>query len=99
MIAAIGFENPLHDDFTPFVLEIDIDIGRLAALFRDEPLEQKIIAPGIDRSDAKYIADGGVGGRAAALAQNVLAAGETDDGIHRQKIRRVFESLDQLQLM
>src|SRR5260370_30836067 len=97
MIAAVGFKNPLHDDFTPLVLEIDIDIGRLASLFRDEPLEQKIIAPGIDRSDAKHIADGGVSGRAAALAENVLAAGETDNGIHGQKVRPAFELFDPLQ--
>src|SRR5207245_2336216 len=86
MIAAIGFKNPLHDDFTPFVLEIDIDVGRLSAFFRDEPLEQKIIAPGIDGGDAKDIANGGVGRRAAALAQNVLATGEANDGIHGQKV-------------
>src|ERR1700732_3155851 len=99
MIAAVGFKNPLHYDFTSLVLKIDIDIGRLAAFFRDEPFEQQIVAPGIDGGDAKNIADGRVGGRAAALAQNVLAAGEADDGIYRQKVRRVFEGLDQLQLM
>src|SRR6266436_2217223 len=99
MIAAIGFKNPLHDDFTPLVLEIDIDVGRLASLFRDEPLEQKIIAPGIDRSDAKHIADGGVSGRAATLAENILAAGKADNGIHGQKVGGVFESLDQLQFV
>jgi hypothetical protein len=29
----------LHDDLAPFVLEIDIDVRRLAALLRDETLE------------------------------------------------------------
>jgi hypothetical protein len=99
MIAAVGLKNPLHDDFAALVLEIDIDIGRLAAFFRDEPLEQKIITPGIDGSDAKDIADGGISGRAAALAQNVLAASEADDGIHGQKVGRIFEIFDQLQLV
>jgi hypothetical protein len=99
VIAAVGVEHPLHDDLAPLVLKIDIDIGRLAALLRDEALEQQIVAVGIDGGDAEDIADGGVGGRAAPLAENVLAAGEADDGIHRSEVRRVFEILDQPQFV
>ena len=89
MIATIGVEHPLHDDLAPLVLEIDVDVGRLAPFLRDEALEQQIVAVGIDRGDAEHVADGGIGGRAAALAENVLRAREADDGIHRQEIRRV----------
>ena len=45
---AIGLVNPLDDFLAPLVLEIDIDIGRLAPLFADEALEQQIPA-GRDR--------------------------------------------------
>jgi hypothetical protein len=31
MIAAIGLEDPLHDDLAPLVFEIHIDVGRLLA--------------------------------------------------------------------
>ena len=97
--AAIGLVNPLDDFLAPLVLEIDIDIGRLAALFGDEALEQQALAHGIDRGDAEHVADGGIGGRAAALAENALGAREADDGIHRQEVRRIFHALDQVQLM
>src|ERR1700733_15689473 len=43
MIAPIGFEDPLHRDLASLMLEVDIDIGRLTALLRDETLEQQII--------------------------------------------------------
>src|ERR1019366_6295968 len=95
MIAAIGVEYPLHDDLAPLMLEIDIDVGWLAPLLRDETLEKEIVARGIDGGDAEHIADGAVGGRAAALAKNVLAAGKTDDRIHGQEIRGVAELLDE----
>ena len=48
MVAAIGVEHPLHDDLAPLMLEIDVDIGRLAPLLGDEALEQQIVAIGID---------------------------------------------------
>ena len=99
MVAAVGLEDPLHDDLAPLVLEVDVDVRRLAALLRDEALEQQVVALGIDGGDAEHIADGAVGGRAAALAEDVLAAGEADDGIHGQKIRRVLQRLDQPQFV
>jgi hypothetical protein len=40
------------------VLEIDVDVGRLAALLRDEALEQQVVAFRIDRGDAEDVADG-----------------------------------------
>ena len=89
VIAAIGLEHPLHDDLAPLVLEIDIDIRRFAPLLRDKALEQQVVAFRINRGDAKHIAYRAIGGRTSPLAENVLAAGETHDGIHRQKIRRV----------
>jgi hypothetical protein len=43
VVAAVLVEDPLHDDFAPFMFEIDVDVGRLVALLRDEALEQKVI--------------------------------------------------------
>ena len=99
MVAAVGLEHPLHDDLAPLVLEIDIDVGRLAPLLGDEALEQQIVAVGIDRGDAEHVADRRVGGRAAPLAEDVLRAGEADDRVHRQEVRRVAQLLDQPQLV
>ena len=58
VVAAIGVEDPLHDDLAPLVLEIDVDVRRLAPLLRDEALEQQVVALGIDRGDAEHVADG-----------------------------------------
>ena len=44
VVAAVGVEDPLHDDLAPLVLEIDVDVGRLVALLRDEALEQQVVA-------------------------------------------------------
>ena len=99
MVAAVGVEHPLHDDLAPLVLEVDVDVRRLAPLLGDEALEQQIVAAGIDRGDAEHEADRRVGGRPAALAEDVLRAGEADDRVHRQEVRRVAELLDQPQLV
>ncbi len=81
------------------MLEIDVDIGRLVARIRDETLEQQVGTCRIDLGDAKRVADGGVGGRAAALVQNALLARIAHDVLHCEEERRVFEPRDQLELM
>ena len=77
----------LDDFFAPLVLEVDVDVGRLVALLGDEALEQHVAARRVDFGDAQAIADRGVGGRAAALAQDVLAAREAHDVVDRQEVR------------
>jgi hypothetical protein len=67
MVAAIGFEHLLHDDLAPLVLEIHVDIGRLAPLFRNEPFEQQVVAFGIDGRDAEDVADSRVRGQLMLL--------------------------------
>ncbi len=57
MIPAIGVIDPLHHDLAPLMLEIDVDVGRLAPLLRDEALEQEVVALRIDRGDAEHVAD------------------------------------------
>ena len=70
--AAVFAVDILNDLLAPLVLEIDVDVGRLAPLRRDEALEQQVGAVGIDLGDAEAEADRGIGGRAAALAQDAL---------------------------
>ena len=94
VVAAIGLEDPLHDDLAPLVLEIDVDVGRLAALLGDEALEQQVVARRIDRGDAEHVADRRVGGRAAALAEDVRASGRSATiAVHGQKVRRVVAAV------
>jgi hypothetical protein len=48
MVTAIGVEHPLHHGFAPLVLEVDINVGRLAPFLRDKALEQEVVSVGID---------------------------------------------------
>jgi hypothetical protein len=81
------------------VFEIDVDVGRLAALLRHEALEQEVVRGRIDRGDAQPVADSGVGGAAAALAEDVLRAREPDDRMDGQEIGSVVQLLDRPQLV
>ena len=81
------------------MLEIDVDVGRLQPLLGDEALEQQIDLGRIDRGDAEHIADGGVRRRAAALAQDVLAARVVDDVVHGEEVMRVVQLGDQRELL
>ena len=76
-VAAVFLVDVLDHLLAPLMLEIDVDIGRLVARGADEALEQDVDARGIDRGDAEAIADGGIGRRAAALAEDAAAAGRT----------------------
>ncbi len=98
-VAAIGVVDPLHHGLAPFVLEIDVDVRRLAPLLGNEALEQEVIAVWVDRGDAEDVADGAVGGRAAALAEDALAPGVTDDAVHRQEVGGIGEPFDEPELV
>src|SRR3546814_7183281 len=41
VIAAIGLEHPLHDDLAPLMLEIHVDVRRLAPFLADEALRSE----------------------------------------------------------
>ena len=71
-LAAVFAVDVLDHLLAPLVLEIDVDVGRLAPLRRDEALEQQIGAVGIDLGDAEAEAHRGIGRRAAALAEDAL---------------------------
>src|SRR5215211_3055572 len=90
-VAAIALVDVLDHLLAPLVLEIDVDVGRLAPLGGHEALEQKIDALGIDLGDAEAIADHRIGGGAAALAQDTLRAREPYDVVHGQEVRCIVE--------
>jgi hypothetical protein len=81
------------------VLEIDVDVGRLAAIRGDKAFEQEVAIARVDVGDAQAVTDRRIGRRAAALTENVLAPGIIDDVMHGEKVRRVFELGDQRKFM
>ena len=79
--------------------EVEIDIRRGVAAVAEETLEQQIVRQRIDRGDAEDVSDDGVGGRAAALTADALAAGEAHDIPDDQEVVRQPDSLDDGQLV
>ena len=80
------------------MFKVHVDVGRLVALLADETLEEHVDAAGIDGGDAEAKADGGVGGRAASLAQDVTPTRETHQVPDGQEISFVAELADEAQL-
>ena len=76
--------------------QVDIDVGPFAALFGEEALEQQLHADRIDGGDAERVADGAVGGRAAALHEDVLLAAEADDVPDDEEVAGQLELLDEM---
>ena len=71
-LAAVALIEILDHLLAPLVLEIDVDVGRLATFGGDEALEQQVDLGGVDGGDAEAEAHRAVGGRAAALAKDGL---------------------------
>src|SRR5256885_11688387 len=97
-LTAVFVIDVLDDFLAPLMLEIDVDIGRLVALLRDEALEQKLLLGRIYLGDIQGVADGGIGRRAAPLAENAPAAGVADDVVDGQEKRLVAKLGDERKL-
>ena len=98
-VAAVLPVDVLDDLFAAPVLEIDVDVRRLVALPGDEALEQQVHPGRVDLGDAEAIADRGVGGGAASLAQDALPAGVAHDVPDGQEIGLVTQLRDQCEFV
>ncbi len=98
-LAAVFFVDVLDHLFAAFVLEIDVDIGGFVPLLAQKSLEQQIDAVRVDRRHAQAIADGRIGRRPAALAQDVATAGELHQIPYGEEVGLVVQFLDQPQLV
>ncbi len=98
-VAAVFAIDVLDHLFAPLMLEIDIDIGRLLAFFRNETVEQQRVLGRIDAGDAETIADRRIGRAAAPLAQDrrIDPARIIDDILDGEEVSRQVELADQRQ--
>ncbi len=87
--------------FAPFVLEIDVDVGRLVPLRRNESLEQRVDGVGSDIGDAETITDHRIRRRPAALTQDRLRQGPgvLHDVMNGEEERRIAKLADDFQLL
>ena len=77
--------------------QVDIDVGPFAALFGEKAFEEQIHADRVDCRDAKRITDGAVGRGAAALAEDSVLFGETNQVPDDQEIAAEPEFVDELE--
>ena len=98
VVAAVFLVDVLDHLLAPLVLEIDVDVGRLLALLRDEALEQKVDVLRIHLGDLEAIADHRIRRGAAPLAQNALGAREADDIVYGEEVGRVVQLARHLEL-
>ena len=98
-VVAVFLVDVLDDFLAPLMFEVHVDIGRLIAFAADETRKQHIHARRVDLGHAKAITDRGIGGRTAALAQDMVLPRKTHDVVHGQKVHLVLQFSDQFQLM
>ena len=98
-LATVFLVDVLDDLLAALVLEVHVDVRRLAALPGDEALEEHLHACRVDLGDPQAVADRRVGGRAPPLAEDATRAGEGDDVVDREEIGLIAQFRDQGQLV
>ena len=100
-LAGVAAIDVLHHLLPALMFEIDIDVGGLAALLRNEAGEQQllVVLGGIHRRDPQAEADTGIGRRSPPLAEDVLAAGPGDDVVDGEEVVGEAQLLDQVELV
>ncbi len=98
VLAAVLVEHVLDDELAPVGLEVDVDVGLLVAHRRQEPLERQLVEDRVDRRDAQQVADRGVRGRAAALAQDAEPLRVLHDVVDDQEVAGEVLHLDHVEL-
>src|ERR1700739_1099622 len=88
---AIPLVNVLNCFFSLIAArQVEVDVRPFAALFGKKPFEKQFHADRIDSRDPQRIADRAIGGRPAALYENVFLAAETNNVPNDQEITGQF---------
>ena len=89
MVLAVHVLDVVDDLFAAALLEVDVDIGHLHALGREEALEQQAVGQRVERGDVHGVGHDGACGRAAARPHaDALAARPLDVLLHDEEVRR-----------
>ena len=92
------FVHVLDHLLPALVLEVDVDVRRLAPLLGHEAFEEEIALIRVDGGDPEHVAHRGVGRRPPPLGEDLLRACEADEVVHGEEVRRVAESGDDREL-
>ena len=95
-VGAVLVEDVLDDALALLARgQVDVDVGPLAALLREEALEEQLHGDGVDGGDAQGVTHGAVGRGAAPLGEDALLAREAGDVVDDEEVAGQVELLDQ----
>ena len=80
------------------VLEVDVDVRRLAPLLGHEALEQEVAPGRVDGGDPEHVAHRGVGRRPPPLGEDPARPREAHEVVHGEEVGRVAEPGDDPEL-
>ncbi len=89
----------LDDLLTPARLDVHVDVRRPVPLRGEESLEQQPVPDGVDRGHPEGVADRGVRGGSAALAEDAVVPAERRQVVHHEEVALEAEGLDDVELM
>ena len=89
VVLAVHVLDVVDHFFATALLEVDVDIGHLHALGRQESLEQQAVGQRVERSDVHGVRHDGACGRTTARTHaDALAARPFDVLLHDEEVRR-----------
>ena len=81
------------------MFKIDVDIGRLLALFGNEAGKEQAVLRGVNRSNPQDEADRRIGRRPAPLTEDAAPLRKGNNVMHGEEVRRIIEPRDDAQLL
>ncbi len=79
--------------------EVEVDVWPSVAAFAEEALKEEAAGDGIDVGDGEAVADGAVGGAAAALHEDAVFSSPADDVPDDEEVAAEAEFFDEAQLV
>ena len=97
-VFAVGRVGVADDGVTSSPVQVEVDVGAVLALGREEALEGQLVAQGVDRRDAQRVRHDRAGRRTTPHGGNALLAGEGHELVHDQEVVGEAPLLDDAQL-
>ena len=93
---------PLHvvdDLIAPVLAEVDVDVGRFAAVRVEEALEEQVVFERIDVAQVEHVAHDRAAAGAARRARDAVLAGEADEVPDDEEVAREAHPADDVELV
>ncbi len=95
MLGSEAFVDEVDDLVSPCRIEVDVDVGHLAPLRIQEPLEEQVVGNGVGVGDAECVAHDRVARAPPSRVTDAARACEVDDLLHDEKVLREPHPLDE----